>query len=172
LSEQTDVCVLEGPHHNKFADFYKETDFSNDEQSRINFPRLNNLNIDNFGYYTPDQYNATINQKADSDLAIININIRGLACNFDNLLVYLNTFSTAFDAIILTETHVQDTLQYSNIHNRFNILGYNAHHSKSSIKFGGVSIYTRDVFNTAKITDLSLSSGSYDSLYLQINGNN
>jgi len=166
--------MLDGPHHidNTFADFYKETDFADYDENRINFPRLNNLNIDNFGYHTPDKYNTTINQKADSDLAIININIRGIACNFDNLLVFLNTFSTAFDVIILTETHVQDTPQYSNIHNRFNIVGYNSNHSKSSIKFGGVSIYTRDVYNSIKISDLSHSSSYYDSLYLQINGNN
>ena len=151
-----------------FANFYQQThnDFADEECSRINFPRLNNLNkFDNFAYYTPTKYNTTVNHKADTDLAIINLNIRGLERNFDNLVTYLNTFDTTFDVIVLTEAHIQNTPRYTNIENMYNLEGYVGYHTKSTIKFGGITLYVKNTFNVNCIPELTKATNFYDSVF-------
>ncbi len=93
-----------------FIDFYRETcNLVEPEMQRADFPRLINSCIDTFDYYTPEKFNSTISNN-ELDLNILSINVRGLATNFDNLVLYLNTFLIKFEAIILTECHIQDSI--------------------------------------------------------------
>jgi len=75
-----------------------------------------------------------------------------LTCNFNKLLVYLNTISQSFDFIILTETWLSVDLN-------FNINGYKTYHSLGFLnKSDDVTIFIRkNVFitdlNTHSITD-------------------
>ena len=83
-------------------------------------------------------------------------------------MTYLNTFETTFDVIVLTEAHIQNTPRYSNIENMYNLKGYVGYHTKSTIKFGGITIYVKDTFNVNCISELTKATNSYDSLYLKI----
>ena len=67
--------------------------------------RLSPDNIEQFQYYSVEKFNNIFDNSANQ-FSTLNINIRGIDCNFDNLVLYLNTLSVTFDFIILTECHL------------------------------------------------------------------
>jgi len=71
-------------------------------------------------------------------LKLFHINIRSINCNFDELVVLLESLDLSFDLIILTETWgVQNT-------NIFNIEGYNIFYNSSNYnKSDGVVVYVK-----------------------------
>ncbi len=154
---------------NEFVDFYRETcNLEEPESQRAEFPRLINSCIDSFDYYTPEKFNTTI-ENNEMDLNVISINVRGLATNFDNLVEYLSTFNIKFDAIILTECHIQESLiGLHTIENMYPIAGYNKFSVLSTIKFGGVVIYIKDKLEAEIVPALTMSSELCDSIYLKI----
>ena len=139
-----------------------------DDDFRQDFPRLNNLKIDEFTYYTTDKFNKCIIIDPALDLAALHINVRGLECNYDNFMMYLNSLSLTFDIMVLSECHISNTGNYGNIDSRLEIQGYNKFYSKSEIKFGGVVMYIKKDFNVTVISELTACTDFYDSLYIKI----
>ena len=77
-----------------------------DEESILNistdFPRLNKFQNNECKYYTSNTINNIFdecNHNIDNTLNLIHINIRGLEKHFDDLIIYLGTFSIKFDVI-------------------------------------------------------------------------
>ena len=65
----------------------------------------------------------------DSNLSIISINIRGIDCNYDNLILYLETIEYNFDIIALTECHLQINEVYNyDIENTHTLVIYGLHY--------------------------------------------
>ena len=54
---------------------------------------------------------------------------------------WLNTLNITFDAIILTECHIQETILGKKVFDKMN--GYKKYFTLSSIKYGGVVIYIK-----------------------------
>jgi len=164
----------------QFSNFYKQSIGLDSEENdslltntvdRIDFPRLNHNNVDSFQYYTVDKFNNI--QSGTGQLAIININIRGISCNFDNFLGYLGTINCNFDVIVLTECHIQkDTVSPTNLHNKYPIEGYDMFYIDSNIKFGGVILYIKTKFKATYCHDLTNSSNTHDSVYVKCNNPN
>lgn len=75
-------------------------------------------------------------------LNLVHVNIRSVKKNFDNLLVFLQTFELYYcDVIVLSES-----FQIS--HDHFNIPGYNFHYNNAdSNRNDGVIIYTKENLN-------------------------
>ena len=164
----------------QFSNFYKQSIGLDSEENdslltntvdRIDFPRLNHNNVDSFQYYTVDKFNNI--QSGTGQLAIININIRGISCNFDNFLGYLGTINCKFDVIVLTECHIQkDTVSPTKLHNKYPIEGYDMFYIDSNIKFGGVILYIKTKFKATYCHDLTNSSNTHDSVYVKCNNPN
>ena len=170
----TSELSTEGGGYTEFSEFYKQTtgndhedrDFHNLE--RPDFPRAINNNIDTFQYYTADNFNDTI-KPSTAQLSVINFNIRGINCNFDNLLTYLNSLECKFDIIILTESHIQNNAVHAeNLHNKYPIEGYDMFYVESSIKFGGVIMYVKSKFKATYFHELTKTTNTHDSLYVKI----
>ena len=134
-----------GREYGGFAEFYKQTiDYETDDREngldlgRPEYPRVLHNNIDQFQYYTVENFKSTF-QSDPEQLSIININIRGINRNFDNLVLYLNSLNYTFDAIVLTECHIEkSTLVNVDLHNKHPIEGYDKFYIESNIKYGGV----------------------------------
>ncbi len=127
--------------YSDFLTFYKETlNFEdtngNDEidSGRQNFPRLQHNHIEQFQYYTADKFNSTFSLNI-RQLSTLSINVRGIDCNYDNLLLFLNSINYNIDAIILTECHIQHSNTYNyDLHNTHPIEGYDKFYIKSPTK--------------------------------------
>ena len=163
----------------EFLEFYKQTTGSDDTEnenfytsnSRLEFPRLIQNNIDNFQYFSVDKFNEKFKNNSEQ-LSVLNINIRGLQRNFDNLLMYLNSITCKFDIIILTEAHLQKNATLTlDLHNNFSMEGYKMFYIESSIKFGGVAMYVKSELEANYCRELTRTNNLCDSLYVKINTN-
>ena len=76
-------------------------------------------------------------------LNVIHFNIRGILTNFDNLLIFLQTYNLVYcDVIVLSETHFLRSIEY------FNIPGYNLYYNSANFNsWDGVMIYTKSSLN-------------------------
>ena len=155
---------------NDFMEFYREsTNFESTDPNRTNFPRLINSCIDSFEYYSVERLNLKINID-NCDLSILSVNVRGIATNFDNLITWLNTLNITFDAIILTECHIQETILGKKAFDKmYPMNGYKKYFTLSSIKYGGVVIYIKSNFEVTEVPICSQSNDNSDSLFLKIN---
>ena len=174
--------VTNGSEHNdkydNFSQFYKQTIGLDDDKSenilvseRIDFPRLNKNVIDDFEYFSADKFNHRYSEITTENMnfSLLNLNIRGVQCNFDKLVAFLNTINHKFDAIVLNETHITNK-QTANIdlHNLFPLMGYDLFYVSSTIKYGGVIIYIKTKFNATYNNALTKTNNSYDSLYVTL----
>ena len=75
-------------------------------------------------------------------LNVIHFNIRGILTNFDNLLIFLQTYNLVYcDVIVLSETHFLRSIEY------FNIPGYNLYNNSAiQLKFLGRSYDLYQIF--------------------------
>ena len=153
----------------EFLEFYREsTNVECSDPGRPHFPRLINSCIDSFDYYNVDKLNLNL-QVDNCDLSILNVNIRGIANNYDNLITWLSSLNIIFDAIILTECHIKETvLDKKSFDKMYPINGYKKFFTLSSIKFGGVVIYTKNTFDVIEIPNCSVSNDNSDSLFLTL----
>ena len=163
---------------NFFSEFYRNVTNENDENEisgsanhRHDFPRMKNSEIDQFKYHSTEQFNEAISvhKVSENDLKTINLNIRGLNQNYNNLTTYLSSLSTKFDIIILSECHLQkDEVLKTALHNKFPLVGYNMFYTKSTLKYGGVVAYVKESLNAVYINNLTQSNHLCDSLFLKI----
>ena len=134
-------------NNKQFSEFYKEihsNEIIDDDNIRPDFPRAMHENIDNFKYYTVDSFNSVILKEEKSKLSVLNINIRGIDCNFEKFISYLSTIEHDFDVLILTEAHLQVDPNYNfELHQMHVITGYDKFYCRSNIKFGGVVMYVK-----------------------------
>ncbi len=123
-----------GPGEGEYSDFsifYRKTldnvttiSTGHNDNDIPDHPRLSTDNIEKFQYYSVDKFNDKFNNSSNQ-FSTLNINIRVIDCNFDNLVLYLNTLSVTFDFIVLTECHLYDNKIYSqDLHNQQPISGY------------------------------------------------
>ena len=155
-----------------FVQFYRETSSDSSDPTRPHFPRLINSCIDSFDYYNVEKFNSKV-KIDDRDLSILNLNIRGVATNFDNLITWLNSLTLSFDAIILTECHIQSSaIGNKTLENMYPIVGYKKYFTSSTIKFGGVMIYVKEHFEAIVIPSCSGSNNNSDTCFLKINNKN
>ena len=170
-----------GEHLDGFAKFYKQSagiDEDDEENilisERIDFPRMNKNIIDDFEYFSVDKFNQRYNEQANAEVnfSVLNLNIRGLECNFDKLVLFLNSIKHKFDVIVLNEAHLLDSpLTNSDMHIRYPLNGYDLFHVNSTIKYGGIVIYVKSRFQATYNHSLTKSDNSYDSLYVSIEVN-
>ena len=95
------------------------------------------------GTVEPEQLVNSINID-NKALNIIHVNIRGISTNFDNLLVFIQTFSLWYcDVIILTECHrIVSGVSYS-------IPGYSMYYNGADYNlFDGIVIYSKQQLNS------------------------
>ena len=176
MQDGHDIVYGSGEGGIEFKQFYKQTlGIDNDcEQSDIlssefkDFPRSLHNNLDSFQYFTVDKFNKSFNTNIKGQLSTININVRGLECNFSNLTQFLNTMHYKFDVIFLTECHIQADDLNIDIHNRHPIDGYDKFYVKSCIKFGGVVMYIKQKFKAQYYLNLTKTCTTHDSLYVKI----
>ena len=154
-----------------FVEFYKNSSSLESVDDGQSYPRMVNSPIDNFEYYTEEQFNKKV-EFTNNDLNVLSINVRGIAKNYDNLITYLNTLKNTFSVIILSECHIQESiLGVRYLQNMYNIPGYNMNCILSKIKYGGVIIYTKDQLNVSVVSELTDSNDVCDVLYLQVMNN-
>ena len=133
-----------------FTDFYKNI---SEDLDSVEYPRLNNLNIDEFQYSTIQKFDSKIKESASNDLKVIHVNIVGIDKNFINLINFLNSFDNFFDIIVLSECHINNhDILLPDLHNTHIIQGYNKFYVRSSRKLGGVIIYVRDLLTATYIS--------------------
>ena len=152
--------------YNEFQDLYKNV--LNEDDETVNFPRFENLNIDKFEYFSVDKFNKKFDHKPDCDLQVINLNIRGMNRNYENLSLYLNNFKVKFDIIMLSETHISSDIINKNIHNHYPLEGYDTFYIRSGIKFGGVLMYVKSDLNAAYVHELTGSNTNCDYVYVKL----
>ena len=137
------------------------------------YPRNTNIGLENFKYFSAADFNKSFGENDhSSDLKIYNQNIRGISCNFNNLVLYLTTLKQKFDIICLTECHLDNDILNTDLHNQFHIEGYTMFYVKSKIRFGGIIMYVKNILNAVYIQELTGSNDYCDFLYLQINNKN
>ena len=157
--------------YNTFTNFYRQgatIDLNDNTNSRQDYPRFHNTSIDDFQYYSVEKFNNQIKHNS-SNLSVLNINVRGISCNYDNLTLYLNSLNFIFDAIILTECHIPKDAANIDIHNTFPINGYVLFYTRSNIAYGGVMVYVLDKHEASYHSTLTFSNDIMDSCYVKIN---
>ncbi len=172
----SDTCSGDSGYEG-FRNFYKQTIDIDQEDSDIlnnldlgrpDFPRALHDNIDKFQYYTVNKFNNTF-QNSTEQLSVISINVRGISCNYDNLLMYLNSLKINFDAVVLTECHIpKNALCNFDLHAQHPLEGYDKFYVQSTIKFGGVIMYVKNDFKAAYCHELTRSCSTHDSVYVKI----
>ncbi len=178
-SERTDSSGVREDEYLAFSNFYKQTLEKTSNGDNVthdidieDFPRVNHLNIEEFQYYNVDKFNSKFDNKAEQ-ISALNVNIRGITCNFDNFILYLNTLSITFDVISLSECHIQKNDLYNrDIHNEHHTPGYDKFYVLSSIKYGGVILYVKSDLKATYCYELTKTCDTHDSVYVIIDSTN
>jgi hypothetical protein len=116
----------------------------------------NNANIDNRSkinceYYLPNDFKQQINQEnLSNNFSIIHLNIRSIVNKFESLKQLINSLTTPFQLIGLTETWLNDTNK-----DLFKLKNYDFVNMNRSTKIGGVvGIYIANQMNYKIRSDL------------------
>lgn len=160
----------------RFRDFYLNLNNDNDDSQvsclpNLDFPRYNNTCVDNFKYYTIDEFNhkfANEQESFNSDLKFMNYNVRGINCNYDNLVTYLVALNVRPDILVLTECHITKDNVNIDLSTKFKLEGYNLYYCKSVVTYGGVIIYVKENIKASYNEQLCETNEQYDALYLDI----
>ena len=160
----------------RFRDFYLNLNTDNDDSQvsclpNLDFPRYNNTCVDNFKYYTIDEFNhkfANEQESFNSDLKFMNYNVRGINCNYDNLVTYLVALNVRPDILVLTECHITKDNVNIDLSTKFKLEGYNLYYCKSVVTYGGVIIYVKENIKASYNEQLCETNEQYDALYLDI----
>ena len=165
-----------GEGYSTFHNFYKEicenSDLTvNDNVIKLqtDLPRHEQNHIESFSYFSTEKFEKNIEYNA-LDLSILSINVRGIDCNYDNVIMYINSIKYSFDIIALTECHLQLNESYNvDLHNYQPIQGYDKFYTRSRIKYGGVIMYVKSNLKAVYAQELTGAFKTYDSVYVKIN---
>ncbi len=162
-----------------FPNFYKQTlerssngdKVTNDFDDK-DFPRITHQNVEEFQYYNVEKFNGKFKNNVEQ-ISTLNINIRGVNCNFDNFILYLNSLSVTFDVISLSECHIPKNELYNrDIKNEHHIPGYDEFYVLSSIKYGGVILYVKSELKAVYCHELTKTCNTHDSVFVKIDSTN
>ena len=179
--ENSEWYGLDDEGLNKFANMYQNTNTNIGQQNEQendtdnqNSPTFENLCIDQFQYHTINNFNEKFCEEhlSENDLKVLNINIRGISKNYDNLTAYLSSIKLKFHVIVLSECHISKDELNLDIQNRYPLTGYKMYHVKSTRKYGGVIIYVTESLNVSYVNELTVTNDICDSLYLNLIINN
>jgi hypothetical protein len=119
----------------------------------------NNANIDNSSkinceYYLPNDFKQQINQEnLSNNFSIIHLNVRSIVNKFESFKQLINSLTTPFQLIGLTETWLNDTNK-----DLFKLKNYDFVNMNRSTKIGGGGgIYIANQMNYKIRSDLNLS---------------
>ena len=103
--------------------------------------------------YKPDQIQSLARS---SNFSILNLNIRSLNQNFDNLKKLLNTLGCCFEIIGCTETHLRNS-SYLDLYHLEGYNFYNRNRDRTDKpKGGGVCLFVSSAINVTVRNDLVL----------------
>lgn len=122
------------------------------------------LNSDHCKYYIEDQFNDMLSKQSQHiNFSLLNLNIRSLPRNFDNLTNLLAHLNMQFSAIGITETWLQDSTHLVDIN------GYEfIHKHRSSRPGGGVGLYLSNDLDYTTRVDVNIDEVA-ESLFVEIN---
>ena len=131
----------------------------------------NNANIDNRSkinceYYLPNDFKQQINQEnLSNSFSIIHLNIRSIVNKFESFKQLINSLTTPFQLIGLTETWLNDTNK-----DLFKLKNYDFVNMNRSTKIGGgVGIYIANQINYKIRSDLNLSDENIiESIFIEL----
>ena len=138
---------------------------------KLDFPRNENTFIEKFKYYTIEEFNRKFpkEQKSmESDLKLMNYNVRGINCNYDNLVTYLAALNIRPDILVLTECHITKDDFNMDLSAKYKLEGYNLYYIKSVVLYGGVIVYVKENIKATYNEQLSETNEQFDALYLDI----
>ena len=98
----------------------------------------------------------------------MNYNVRGINCNYDNLVTYLAALNIRPDILVLNECHITKDEINIDLSNRYKLEGYKLYYIKSAVSYGGVIIYVKENIKATYNEKLSETNEQYDALYLYI----
>jgi len=116
-------------------------------------------------YYDVNKFNS-LSYNTNSDLSIVHLNCRSLACNKDEIVVLLDLLKIKFDVICFTESWLT-----THNHNLYDLDGYNSFHCLRPENYkrgGGISVFVRECFTAVKLSRFSVSLPSIESLFLDV----
>ena len=100
---------------------------------------------------------------AGGNLSILNINIRSLVKNYDNLLIFLDRIGHEFDFIVITESWLTESNR-----NNYPLYGYQCHTTvRSDAKGGGVVVYSKESYTCEVL--ISEADLAVESLFVSAN---
>ena len=131
----------------------------------------NNANIDNSSkinceYYLPNDFKQQINQEnLSNNFSIIHLNVRSIVNKFESFKQLINSLTTPFQLIGLTETWLNDTNK-----DLFKLKNYDFVNMNRSTKIGGgVRIYIPNQMNYKIRSDLNLSDENIiESIFIEL----
>ena len=99
-----------------------------------------------------------------NSFSLLNLNIRSLPKNFDQLSVFLGRLDHKFSVIILLETWLTDDNK-----DLYSIPGYSSHHIvRNNKNGGGVSLFVSDEFHFKFLPQFSKVSSHLESLFVRL----
>ena len=131
----------------------------------------NNSGTHECSYLTPEQFCRDPNASC-GNFNLLNVNIRSLAKNFDDLKACMKVFNTEFNVIGLCETHLKDKPN-----DYLNLQGYSIKYTnRIGRERGGVCIFISDKMKCKLRKYLSHNlchvNGNYESCFIEIERKN
>ena len=137
----------------------------------MNDPLVNiDIDVNLFNNIYPDlnenqssEYYDKLSMNSDTDLLILNFNIRSIGANFDTFNCFTNLLNKKFDILSFSKSWLND-----NNKNLYTIEGYDAFHNVrcNGRRGGGLSVYISYVFKSKVIHPCTISLPIPLKLYL------
>ena len=118
-------------------------------------------------YVTPEQFGQNTKESCGK-LNLLNVNIRSLSKNFESLKECLKTLNCEFSVIGISETHLKDKPN-----DFYNIPGFNVEYTnRIDREKGGVCLFIADQIKYKLRSDLCKANSSFESCFIEIEGEN
>jgi hypothetical protein len=145
------------PMNDKFTDLDPDCNYFNNLYSSVD----QQYQSDD---YSVEAFNSKFQNKENSNISLINFNIRSFNKNIDNFTAVLNSLCFVPDDIVLTETWLtNDNKIYANIDN------YKSFHTiRESGRSGGVSIFYKSCIDVEFVDSLSVCNKTIETCTVKI----
>ena len=115
-------------------------------------------------YYEIDSFNHNFKKfKYKNSFNVIALNIQSCNANFVHFTSYLEKLEITYDVIILTETFLTPSTNFS-----YEIEGYNSFTSFKTSRRGGVKVYCNRGLNAEQLDTLNINNDLYESVFVKI----
>ena len=114
-------------------------------------------------YYDCPKFNK-LSMNSNTDLLLLNFNIRSIGANLDTFNCFTNLLNKKFDILSFSESWLND-----NNKNLYTIGGYEAFHNVrcDGRKGGGLSVYISNVFKSKVIHPCTISLQTIETLFIE-----